>query len=126
MNKTAAYLVIILTLSITGCSQFRFPGVFKIDVGQGNIVESTEVEQLRIGMSERQVKFLLGSPLIQDIFHPDRWDYFYSLKKGKEGTTQKRLTIYFKEGKLDRIEGDFDASNRLTQEATPKLNAKQG
>ena len=126
MNKTTAYLIAILTLSMAGCSQFRFPGVFKIDIGQGNIVETKAVEQLRIGMSKRQVKFVLGSPLIQDVFHPNRWDYFYSLKKGKESIKSKHLTVFFKEDKLIRTEGDFEESNRLTQETESKLEAEQG
>ena len=126
MNKTTAYLIAILTLSMAGCSQFRFPGVFKIDIGQGNIVETKAVEQLRIGMSKRQVKFVLGSPLIQDAFHPNRWDYFYSLKKGKESTKNKHLAVFFKEDKLIRTEGDFEESNRLTQETESKLEAEQG
>jgi len=126
MNKTTAYLIVILTLSMAGCSQFRFPGVFKIDIGQGNIVEAKAVEQLRIGMSKRQVQFVLGSPLLQDVFHPNRWDYFYSLKKGKKSTKSKHLVVFFEENKLVRTEGDFEESNRLTQETESKPDAEQG
>lgn len=123
MQKLISLLLLTLILSMTGCSQFRFPGVFKIDIGQGNIVSDEAVSQLREGMTKRQVRFLLGSPLLQDMFHPNRWDYYYSLKPGKKRTQSKRLTIFFEQGKLNRIEGDYTLSEQ-TEHPSREANSR--
>lgn len=74
------------------------------DVEQGNIVTEDMVNQLKIGQSEQQVRFILGTPLIKDQFHKDRWDYFYSIKKGRNRHVDTRqLTIYFRQGRVDKI-----------------------
>ena len=59
------------------CSFVGFPGVYKIDVEQGNIVDQEMADQLKPGMSRRQVRFILGTPLVEDTFNQDRWDYLY-------------------------------------------------
>lgn len=85
---------------------------YRMDVGQGNIVTPEMVSQLRLGMTRSQVRFVLGTPLIADSFHPDRWDYYYSLRKGNEPQPQtKRLTVTFKDDALVRVDGDIAASN---------------
>ncbi len=82
------------------------PGVYKMDVHQGNILEKEQIDQLKPGMSTRQVRFLLGSPLIVDVFHQNRWDYYHRIKLGKGETTQQRMSLFFEKDELVRIEGD--------------------
>lgn len=79
------------------------PEPYKIDIAQGNKFDQDQVAQLKIGMTQAQVKYLLGTPMIQDVFHPNRWDYVYRVKPGKGELEQKRVTLYFKEGALAQI-----------------------
>ena len=79
---------------------------YKHDVQQGNIVDPDRLTRLELGMTKSDVQTLLGTSLLQDSFHPDRWDYFYSLRKARKKDTEKKLlTLYFKEGKLYQIVG---------------------
>ncbi len=80
------------------------------DIQQGNIVTQEMIDKLHPGMSRRQVRYIMGTPILVDLFHQDRWDYFYSMQKGGEATTQERVSLYFKDDKLTRIEGDFRPS----------------
>lgn len=99
----------VITLALTGCS--GFPGVYKIDVEQGNIITQEMVDQLRPGMTPNQVRFIMGSPLVTDTFHADRWDYIYSKKHGNDGTYEReRLTLHFTDGKLSSLDGDYRPS----------------
>jgi outer membrane protein assembly factor BamE len=76
-------------------------------VQQGNVVTKEMVEQLRQGMTRDQVRFLLGSPMLASVFHPERWDYVYYLKRGKSGEVQRRqLTVVFKDNRLDSFRAD--------------------
>lgn len=79
---------------------------YKVDVIQGNFISKEQVEQLRPGLSRDDVKGLLGTPLMASIFHADRWDYVFTMKRqGVEPQTFK-YTVYFKNNLLDRFEGD--------------------
>ena len=96
--KTSYILIITIlaTLTTSSCSNLRFPGVYKIDVAQGNIVTQDLLNQLKPGMSGNQVKYILGSPLIEDTFNEKRWDYYYSMKKGRTNETKtSRVTVFF-------------------------------
>jgi outer membrane protein assembly factor BamE len=74
------------------------------NVEQGNILTQDMIDKVKVGQSEQQVRFLLGSPLLQDVFHKDRWDYVYTLKKGRsKKVDQKRLTIIFDNGVVTRV-----------------------
>ena len=88
-----------LTL-VAGCENFGFPGVYRIDVEQGNLINQEMVDQLKPGMNSRQVQFILGTPLIRDSFNQNRWDYRYSIKNGTNIRDQRRLTVYFEDEKL--------------------------
>lgn len=77
---------------------------YKIDIQQGNVVSEEELSRLQTGMERREVIQLLGSPLLADPFHPDRWDYFYSMKRGKEMLERYHATLYFSNDRLVRIE----------------------
>ena len=96
----------VLSLVLAGCS--GFPGVYKFDIPQGNVVTQDMVDKLRPGMTERQVRFVMGSPLITDTFHDDRWDYIFSRKSAEDGTTTKeRITLLFSDGKLTGLSGNY-------------------
>jgi len=90
---------------------------YRIDVRQGNFVTQEMVSQLRPGMTPDQVRFVLGTPLVTDVFHADRWDYIYRFKPGKGDVVQRVMTVYFKNGRLDRVAGDVVAAE---PQATPQ------
>lgn len=94
-----------LSLLLSACSSF--PGVYKIDIQQGNVVTQEMLNQLRPGMTKSQVKYVLGSPLLTDTFTPDRWDYLYTMQKGGGSVTEQRISIFFKDDKLTRLTGDL-------------------
>ncbi len=97
------------------------PLMYRQDIQQGNIITQEMVNKLHPGMNRRQVSYIMGTPILVDVFHQDRWDYYFSLKKGNEERTKKRLSLYFKNDKLVRIEGDF----RPTPAADPLENKKE-
>ncbi|MES2930144.1 MAG: outer membrane protein assembly factor BamE [Pseudomonadota bacterium] len=79
---------------------------YKIDVVQGNFVSREQVEALQPGMSRQQVREILGTPLVTSLFHADRWEYVFTLKRPGEEAQTRKLTVYFKGDGLDRSEGD--------------------
>ena len=83
---------------ITGCS------IYKIDVQQGNTLETEKVAQLKTGMNKQQVQFLLGTAMLKDPFHPNRWDYVYSFTPGGGEMKKHHLTLHFENGKLVAID----------------------
>jgi outer membrane protein assembly factor BamE len=92
-------------VALAGCS---FPGVYKIDIQQGNVVTQDMIDQLRPGMTRSQVRFIMGNPLISDTFHPNRWDYLYSMQPGGARRQQERVSLQFNEAdQLVALEGDF-------------------
>lgn len=104
LNRILCILLCTATLGLVGCG---FPGVYRIDVQQGNVVTQEMVDQLRPGMTTRQVRFIMGTPLIQDTFAPDRWDYLYSLQAGHRARTQERISLTFENDLLVGLSGDF-------------------
>lgn len=100
-------LVFLAVLSLTACADFSFPGVYKIDVEQGNIVTQAQVDKLRPGMTQRQVRYILGTPLVVDTFHQERWDYLYTMKPGKGERRQNRLSLFFTDEKLTGFSGSW-------------------
>ncbi len=99
-------LLAILVASLSACGFLGFPGVYKIDVEQGNIVTQEQIDQLKPGMSRRQVRFILGTPLVEDTFNPDRWDYSYSKRNGLKLLAENKLTVYFDGDRLVDVRGD--------------------
>jgi len=89
------------------------PGVYKIDVNQGNIITQEMINQLRPGMDKRQVRFILGTPLLVDPFHKERWDYFYYLNKAGQQQKKERITVFFEDDKLVSLAGNFKPSNEF-------------
>jgi outer membrane protein assembly factor BamE len=105
INQKLLLLLCTLSITLSGCG--FIPGVYKIDVQQGNVVTQEMVDQLRPGMTQRQVRFILGTPLLQDTFHPERWDYLYSMKSGRSDRVQERISLNFEDNRLVGLSGDF-------------------
>jgi len=94
---------ILITVSI--CSLIPLSGcAYKIDVQQGNTFDRDDFSTLRVGMTQSQVMFLLGTPLIKDPFHQDRWDYVYSFQPGGGKLRTQHLTLFFEGDTLKRID----------------------
>ena len=85
--------------------------VYRVNIQQGNFLDAKAVEQVAVGMTRSQVRFLLGTPMTADTFHPERWDYLYYAKEGRTQKVQRRhFVIYFEEEKvarIDRPDGQF-------------------
>lgn len=105
---------IVVAALLSACS--GIPTVHKIDIQQGNVVTQDMVAKLKVGMTRSQVRFVMGTPLVTDAFHPDRWDYVYRYLKADKLVEQRHVTLFFNGEALDRITGDM---------ATPDAGAVQ-
>jgi len=107
---------VLLVAALSGCTAVGdFFKPYRIDVRQGNFVTQEMVSQLKSGMTRDQVRFVLGTPLVTDVFHSDRWDYIYRFQPGKGSLQERRLTVIFEDGKLARLEGDVRAGEAPSQ-----------
>lgn len=98
-------LTLVGLFALAGCS---FPGVYKVDIQQGNVVTQDMIDQLRPGMTRSQVRFIMGNPLITDTFHANRWDYLYSIQPGGTQRQQERVSLVFNANdQLAGLAGDF-------------------
>ena len=99
---------------VAGCGTFDNTGnrvrtaltPYQVEVVQGNFVSREQVEALQKGMSAEQVRNILGTPLVTSLFHGERWDYVFTLRRQGVAAQQRRLTVFFNNGTLDRFEGD--------------------
>lgn len=126
MQRLSLVHALACTLVASGCSMQRFadefPLVHRIDVQQGNVIEQEAVDRLRPGMDKRQVRFALGTPLLVDVFHQERWDYVHLLRPGEGEVERRRLSVFFEEDELVRVAGDFRPNPKPPQELTPREN----
>ena len=97
----------------------------QIDIQQGNYVTQEMVAKLKPGMSRSQVRFALGTPLVVDPFHADRWDYVYVLQKEGRRVEQRHIVVIFKDDKLQRIEGDVKPARSAAEPPVQKEKAAQ-
>jgi len=97
---------IVAALFVAGCSGTSPVQPYRIDIQQGNVITQEMVAQLKPGLTKDQVKFILGSPLVADMFHTDRWDYVYMFRPGKGEPQRRRLTVIFEDNKLAKLAGD--------------------
>lgn len=113
-------LILAVALTLTACSSFKPLGwisPYQMDIPQGNAVDADAIAKLKSGMTRAQARFVLGTPLLTDAFHSDRWDYKYRLTQGGKATADRLLTLYFKGELLERAEMDGKPLP-LTQMAT--------
>ena len=95
--------LVLAALITTGCGV-----IYRQPIYQGNLLDKAAVEQLQVGMDQRQVMTLLGTPSIQDPFHQDRWDYVATRRTGRTGpTVVKNMTLWFENGSLNKWEGEY-------------------
>jgi outer membrane protein assembly factor BamE len=97
-STVAALATLLAALALGGC-------VYRMDIQQGNYLEGKSVDQLQVGMTRTQVRYLLGTPLVPDVFDKDRWDYLYYFRHGRHRPNDpRRLVVYFKDDKVERFE----------------------
>ena len=82
------------------------PFVYKVDIQQGNVITQEMLAQLQIGMDKKKVNFVMGSPIIMDTFHSNRWDYLYTVQTKGGRPKRRRITLFFEDDLLARIDGD--------------------
>jgi outer membrane protein assembly factor BamE len=99
-------LLLALACTLAACGVPRLVTPYRMEIQQGNYVSQEMVSQLRAGMTREQVRFVLGTPLLTDIFHADRWDYVFYREAGRGMSEERKLTVIFVEGKLARLDGD--------------------
>ena len=94
-------LLLLSVLALAGC-------VYRIDIQQGNLVDQEDIDQVEVGMSRSAVQFLLGTPMVADSFHQERWDYPYYLKRGRSREIERRwFIVYFEGDQVVRLERDL-------------------
>ena len=106
-------VVTLILWVLSACSHVpRVVSEYKIDIQQGNVLTQDMVSQLRPGLSKDQVRFILGTPMLADMFHASRWDYAYRLQKGSTGEVElRKFTVFFDaDNKLVRVGGDVTAA----------------
>jgi outer membrane protein assembly factor BamE len=107
-------LLALVLLGLFGCSSLSGAGgvvmgavkPYKIDVIQGNVVTREQLAALQPGMPRTQVRDVLGSALLTSVFHANRWDYVFTLKQGSDAAQNRRVTVYFKNDVMERVEAD--------------------
>ena len=122
-RPSLASLACLAAVGLAGCGSFNtgfndsavnpvnWITPYKVDVIQGNFISKEQVESLKVGMSRAQVKDLLGTPLLTSLFHADRWDYVFTLKRQRIEPQSFRYAVFFKGDQLERFEGDSMPSN---------------
>ena len=120
MNFRLVILLSVVTLLLSGCVR-----TYRIDIQQGNIVTPEQIEQLKPGMEKAEVRYLLGTPLVEDPFHTERWDYFYSFRSGEtRQVEQQRLTVFFDNGQLIKIEQGFESEPRIRSSSESRVQVQ--
>ena len=114
-------LIFISLCRLCACSRsydggFNASLLHKIDIQQGNVVDQEMLDQLKPGMDKKQVKFIMGTPVLIDPFHNERWEYIYSFQEGGTVREQRHITLHFENDKLAYISGDIEISNIPRQE----------
>ncbi len=117
------FLLPALALCLAACSHegtFKLPGVYRIDIQQGSIVDNEMLSRLKPGMDKNQVQFIMGTPPLIDPFHTNRWDYVYTFSKGGRQREQRHITLHFEDDKLAYIDGDVVPGLERPEEITSK------
>lgn len=118
---TATFLVV--ALSACGSTEWGFP--YRPNIQQGNWITAEQVARLEPGMSREQVRFLLGTPTLQDIFRSDRWDYPYYSKPGYGTPERRRFSVWFDGDYLVRWEGDTQPHRQPFQKTDSGADARE-
>lgn len=108
IRKTLLLLLVCLSVAVSsGC-------VYRASISQGNLIKQEDLDQAEVGMTRNQIRFLLGTPMVDDPFHKDRWDYVYYLKVGREDATFKRwVSVIFENDRVSEILKDQELDPTL-------------
>jgi outer membrane protein assembly factor BamE len=114
------HLILLLALLSASCSS-TLPSfkTYLLDVQQGNVISAKMMLQLKPGMSKSQVRYVLGTPLLQDSFHPDRWDYLYEMNRGGKVIERRRVVLEFGDQGLKMVRGDIIPAGQPGAENAP-------
>ena len=117
-TKTMRYVSLLAAIMLlSGCLT-----VYKLEIQQGNIMTQEMIDKLKPGLTRSQVRYVLGTPLVTDPFHPDRWDYYYYLRRSNEPTGESRhLTVIFKNDLLVTVQGDTRIKTDKPPAAEPSV-----
>lgn len=108
MTRAITGLILLLAVTTTGCSSYQFPGVYQIQVPQGNVYTQEMLDELKPGLTRSQVRYIMGTPLIEDTFNSNRWDYTYRVQQGDKTSALRSLTLTFEGDALANIEKKGD------------------
>jgi outer membrane protein assembly factor BamE len=123
MSASSSRLVVGL-LFLIGTAACSYLTPYKIDIQQGNVVTPEAIDKLRVGMTKPQVGFILGTPLLADVFHGNRWDYVYYLRKGGRIREERKVRLLFEDSKLRQIDGDVVAAKAKDAKPTETVKTK--
>ncbi len=103
-----------MSLLLYGCA------IYKVDIRQGNLVTQEMLDQLALNMPTKKVRFIMGTPLLVDVFHQRRWDYLYSFQPGKAAREQRKISLFFDENKrLTQVKGDVKIGKQQLPKPVP-------
>jgi outer membrane protein assembly factor BamE len=102
------FLALFIIIQLQACS---FPGVFKINVQQGNIITQEMLDTLKPGMTQKQVHFVLGKPVLENLFNPDLENYIYTYQKAGGKIDQQTIKVHYQDGVFVKYEGTLLAEN---------------
>ncbi len=127
MTVTRAAIAVALAALLAGCSwlPIGIPSVHRITIQQGNVITQDMIDQLKPGMSKRQVAYVMGEPVLENTFRLDRWDYVYTIQVGAAKRRQQQLTLYFEDDELVSFVGDFVPSD-VAQEGARAARTASG
>jgi len=110
--------LILLSMLLASCSYLSSPVLspYKMDIRQGNYVTPEMRDKLKIGMSRQQVRYVMGTPMVSDVFHGNRWDYVYRLEQRGEMVEKQHLTLYFDKDNLVRVEEGGQSAPGMAQQ----------
>jgi outer membrane protein assembly factor BamE len=94
--------------------------IYRPEVQQGNVLSQEQVDSLKPGMTKRQVRFLLGTPMLTDVFHANRWDYTFTFGVGSQPTEIRHVAVHFENDRLVRISGDMRPQPEAERESEDK------
>lgn len=132
MRKLLIFIGVTASIGLTGCSSIgsvadvipnaldKAPLIYRPTIQQGNVVSQEQINELKPGMTKRQVRFVLGTPMLTDVFHADRWDYAFTKGEGSRPSEQSQVTVHFADDRLERISGDMRPQPESEREPVKK------